>query len=116
MLDAQLRFAAANLTDIKREGVKKSTGCHPERSEGSPQLLWFKHLRGTAEMLRCAQHDRFEFFHTFKTDAAACQPPQGHKVRMRKGKSKHKMSDADGRSSRPGMAYSDQAGVENQSI
>ena len=47
------------------EGVKKSTGCHPERSEVSPQLLWLKLLRGTAEMLRCAQHDRFEFFHSF---------------------------------------------------
>ena len=50
------------------EGVKELTGCHPEQSEGSPQSLWFKHLRGTAERLLrrlTDQHDRFDFFHSF---------------------------------------------------
>ena len=56
--------------------------------------------------VRCREPRRHQ-----KTDAPACQPPQGHKVRMRKGKSKHKMSDADGRSKRPGMAFSGQAWV-----
>jgi hypothetical protein len=38
-------------------------------------LLWFKHLRGTTGMLRCAQHDRFEFFHTFKVLGKMAPPP-----------------------------------------
>ena len=51
---------------LTNEAMNKPTTCHPERSEGSPQFPWFHRLRTTAEILRCAQDDRWG---TFQDDA-----------------------------------------------
>jgi len=61
---------------------------HFHGSEASPQLLLVQLSRKTAEMLRCAQHDRFEFLHTFSAVGTGCvvfgQPPQGAASALRR--------------------------------
>jgi hypothetical protein len=47
--------------------VKKSTAVILSVAKDLRSWFLFKGLRTTAEMLRYAQHDRFEFFHTFRT-------------------------------------------------
>jgi hypothetical protein len=60
------------------EGVKQSTTCHPERSEGSPQFRRLSDLRTTAEILRCAQDDTFRISsRLLPPRATLCGPSQG---------------------------------------
>ena len=47
---------------VNKEGVKKSTT--PVILSKAKDLWSLPSMKG--EMLRCAQHDRFEFFHTLK--------------------------------------------------
>jgi hypothetical protein len=45
--------------------VKKSTAVVLSEAKDLGSCSSFNYLRKTAEMLRCAQHDTFEFFQTF---------------------------------------------------
>jgi hypothetical protein len=61
------------------EGMKESPGCHPERSEGSPQLVLVQVLAkncGDASPARRDQHDRLEFFHTFSPAGSPISGPR----------------------------------------
>ncbi len=51
---------------VQREGVKKSTAAILGAAKDPRGCFGSNELRRTAEMLRCAQHDRIEFFHTFR--------------------------------------------------
>jgi hypothetical protein len=42
---AEMKYRLTGSTSTQAvEGVKKSTACHPERSEGSPQFLMLQRL------------------------------------------------------------------------
>jgi hypothetical protein len=78
-----LRTAATSLgvswrvahTSRRFEAVKKSTAVILSEAKDLRSCFCFNDLRTTAEMLRCAQHDRIEFFHSFFL--SGCMRPSG---------------------------------------
>ena len=77
---------SGNRTLQGREGVKKSTTVILSVAKDLSSCFCFKDLRTTVGMLRCAQHDRIEFFHTFRGQDShirnLSQPPDGLRLRI----------------------------------